>query len=166
MISMWYNSGSDELYVRLKVRDDIPVDAQIIYDLTFTSDINDNYPYVVERAVVFTNKCVEPTSVTLAALSTLEIEASSTDTTQIDFPTITWSPAEFSQSLCGKMSVIITETTSGTTFESQLGTLPSVDSSSDPTKINIPAPSSSITGGHYTFDVTIEDTINGVTDTV
>lgn len=64
------------------------------------------------------------------------------------------------------MTVTITETTVGTTFESQSGTLPSVDSSSDPTKINIPAPSSSITGGHYTFDVTIEDTINGVTDTI
>ena len=81
MLSMWYNSGSDELYVRLKVREDIPLDAQIIYDLTFTSDINDNYPYVVERAIVFTNKCVEPTSVALATLSSLEIEASSTDTT-------------------------------------------------------------------------------------
>ena len=150
----------------MTVKEEIPIDAQIIYDIEFTSDIVKSHSQVVERAIVFTNKCVEPTGLTVTAIATTEIAISSTDISTIQFPVLSWSPAEFSQTLCGSVSVTITETTSGsTTFESQLGILPFVDSESDPTSISIPAPNSWITGGLYTFDVTVIDTLNGITDT-
>ena len=121
---------------------------------------------MAERAIVFTNKCVEPTGLTIATIAKTEIAVSSTDASSVQFPVLTWSPAEFSQVLCGSVSVSITETTPGSaTFESQLGVLPTVDDESDPTSISIPALNSLITGGQYTFDITVTDTLNGITDT-